>query len=87
MKFKGKFDQYHTLPEKHAYVYEGIYSPKDSNLVMEGKETTNSRISRWANVEESKQRVKEQFSEHPNLFKILQYYGYENNNNWFSALL
>ncbi len=84
--FQTKFSEYHKNPQKHAYRYEGKYTPKDPSLVMEGQKSSTERVARWKQSQEQIQRVKQQFYECKELFDILEAYGYETSRDWHIEL-
>jgi hypothetical protein len=69
-----------------AYMYEGEYAAKDESLVNEGKVVTALRIGRWQDEPDAIDRVFEQFSTCPELFDVLEYFGYETSRDWLDAV-
>lgn len=86
LKFTTLFSDFHMQSDKHAYRYSGRYAPKDSNLVLENKKVLANRINRWMTDIQSIDRVKQQFVSCPELFSVLEYYGYENSRQWFDSI-
>jgi hypothetical protein len=86
LSFSGKFSEYHASEHRHAYKYEGKHRAADESLVMEGKSVTSDRVSRWASSEQHRARVLSQFEACPELFDVLEYYGYETSRDWFYSL-
>jgi len=85
LKFDAEFSTYHVRENRLAYKYSGRFSPKDSNLVLEGKSVTK-KSPRWCK-EENKKRILDQFTRCPELFDILVEYGYEKNRDWFNRFV
>lgn len=86
ISFDAKFHEYHQNPDKHAYRYEGKFAPKKQSLVMEGKRISLDRVARWKQDGNQIDRVKKQFIECPELFDVLEAYGYEVNKDWFERI-
>lgn len=72
LKFNRQFDEFHKadIPPALADPMNGI-APLDS-----------SRISKWKNPEH-RERIKQQFTECPQLFDILKFLQYEQDDSWF----
>lgn len=86
LMFNGAFSEFHKNPANHAYRYEGKYAAKVPELVLENKSSSTDRICRWKRSNEARARVKRQFSECPELFSILEAYGYEDSRTWFNLI-
>lgn len=86
LSFSGAFTEYHDRKERLAYSYEGQYAAKDSSLVNEGKAVTKQRVGRWSEREKDVARVKDQFSTCPELFEVLEHFGYETSRDWLERL-
>ena len=86
LKFTSLFSEFHMRSEKHAYNYSGRYAPKYSELVFENKKVSSERVNRWMNDKQSIERIKGQFIACPELFSVLEYYGYEKSRRWFESL-
>src|SRR5690606_25517849 len=86
LKFSGAFSDYHDRKERLAYSYEGKYAPTDASLVNEGKAVTKQRVGRWGEKDKDVERVKQQFNDCPELFEVLEHFGYEKSRDWFEKL-
>ena len=84
--FDSPFSEYHQRPEKHAYKYEGRYTPVDPELVKEGLKSSSDRVARWRKRPADVQRILDQFSECDLLFAVLEDSGYETSREWFERL-
>jgi hypothetical protein len=82
LEFCADFADFHTRGEAHAYRYAGAMRPLDANLVRENSPVDASRIGKWRRPEHS-ERIRSEFSTHPELFDLLIFYGYERNRDWF----
>lgn len=86
LEFSGAFSEYHDRKDRMAYSYEGKYAPKDKSLVNEGKAVTKQRVGRWSEKEKDVIRVREQFTACPELFEVLEHFGYETSRDWLKKL-
>jgi hypothetical protein len=86
IKFSGAFADYHDRKDRLAYSYEGKYAAKDVSLVNEGKAVTKQRVGRWGEKEKDVDRVRQQFTACPELFDVLEHFGYEKSRDWFAKL-
>jgi hypothetical protein len=84
VQFTERFAEFHRFPGRHAYRYEGKRRASNPDLVREGGEVDRSRRGRWRR-EEHRPRIHEQFGAHPQLFEILERYGYERDRHWYDA--
>ncbi len=85
VEFSRPFSQFHMHPEKHAYRYEGSRRAVDVTLVRENKAVDTTRLGKWRQ-QKHLQRVRDQFTSHPELFALLREYGYEQDDKWFNSL-
>lgn len=86
LTFDSPFSEFHKNPAKHAYQYKGRFSPVAQELVQENQGSTLARVKRWKTSQDSLERVKQQFSECPDLFSVLKDYGYETSRDWFRQI-
>lgn len=82
LTFTTPFSSFHRHPERHAYRYEGETRPKDPSLVRESAAVTDTRVERWRRPEH-RERIREQFTTHPELFEVLRRYAWERDDLWF----
>lgn len=72
-EMKGRFSDFHrhNLPERYVHPLNGV------------RPVEKSRIGNWKNHPE---RIKQQFTECPELFDWLIYFGYEKDGSWYERL-
>ena len=72
LKFTDSFENFHKkeIPDNLKYQLNGV------------REIDTSRLTPWKDPK-YKERIKDQFTKHPELFDILIDYGYEKDNSWF----
>jgi hypothetical protein len=85
VKFDGRFDDFHTRPERHRYRYDGCREAKDKSLVRENGAIETGRVAKWKKPVHCA-HLKEQFEAHPELFELVRRYGYENDDGWFEQI-
>jgi hypothetical protein len=86
LSFKESFVNFHLNSSKHGIKFEGQWKTLRPSLVRSDKEVTTAYIGRWK-ISKHRQRIIQQFTQHPELFMILREYGYEQNDDWFQDLL
>lgn len=82
VQFDGLFSNYHLRKDRHKIKYEGDHTSLDKSLDKSSEAVETKYVKRWTNPE-YKERIHEQFSEHPKLFEILLNQGYENSQDWY----
>lgn len=83
-RFRRRFSEFHLHSARHAYKYEGSRKAVDPSLVRENQAVSGARVGKWRSPRHA-QRIRQEFSAHPELFDILQADGYEKDNAWFEA--
>lgn len=82
IRFVAPLSDYYKRRSKHAYKYTGRHKAKNVSLVRESERVDASRISKWRSPEHAN-IIREEFSQHPELFDILINDGYEPDKQWF----
>jgi hypothetical protein len=82
VEFSMPFGEYHKHTERHGIKYEGKRAALDPALVKTDKPVTKAYVGRWKHLDHAG-RIQAQFTKYPDLFAILQEYGYESDNVWF----
>ncbi|MBW2281260.1 MAG: hypothetical protein JRG82_11000 [Deltaproteobacteria bacterium] len=80
LEFAGRFEEFHLVPERHAYRYDGRREVEDPGL--ERSRVDSTRSGRWAG-DEHRERIREQFDAHPELFEVLRRRCYESDDRWY----
>ena len=86
LKFSRPLRSFYKNKSKLAYKYDGERKVEKEVLVLEDKPIDTSRLGKWRN-KEHEQRIREQFTQCPELFDILIDDGYEKNRSWFDAYI
>jgi hypothetical protein len=84
VEFQTPFSQYYRYPKRLAYRYEDRHRARDEALVREDKPVDPTRVQKWRSPEH-RERIREQFTQFPDLFRILKLYGYESDDRWFET--
>ena len=82
LAFKRSFTEFHLHKDQHGIKYEGPRRALDPSLVREDKEVSTASIGRWR-LDKHRERIRQQFSQYPELFAILRTHGYTQDDNWF----
>jgi hypothetical protein len=79
LPFSSPFSEFERHRDRLVYAFEGEGSSR-----LEDKPAVTSRVGRWRD-ERHRQRVREQFERHPELFAMLTEFGYEKDRQWFDV--
>ena len=82
IEFDGTFSSYHLRKDKHKLKYEGKHTSLDKKLEKSSSQVEKKFVKRWAD-DKYRDRIKEQFTDYPQLFDILIEQGYEKSTDWF----
>ena len=85
LEFNDSFSQFCDEPATKGLKYSGIHKPVDASLVKINEPINAQNIARWRQSEHV-DRVLTEFEQHPELFALLDEYGYAENRNWYDEL-
>lgn len=83
--FRRGFSDVNSFYHQKGIAYDGQRKPLEPTLVKLDRAVTNDFIGRWKQPEHL-ERIRQQFSSYPGLFRILCDYGYESDDSWFHQI-
>ena len=84
LRFDGRFSEYTSRPDRHAFRYAGAKKAVDpARGERENAAVDPARTGRWRRPEHAA-RIVQQFTAHPELFGLLRHYGHEADDAWFA---
>jgi len=82
LAFERLFSEYDKWEDRHPLRYEGRWAPTKPELAKSSDPVSAKYVGRWRKPQH-RTRILEQFTEHPELFDMLRYHGYESTDDWF----